>query len=164
MLSQDQLVASNGNKITRGLFVEVNQYDKMKPIFSLSDNKKEGFISLKELFLKFVPDDPSEATFALAVFGSISHWEEIKATYWFKPYYERWTLETDILRKSEAFKSVISEVKNNGKSAFSAAKFLIDEPWKPKTKVSREKKKESTGKAYDSVSADVIRLKDQGLL
>jgi len=135
-----------------------------KPIFTIRD-EKTGLISLRTLFLTLVVDDPSEATFAEEVFGDVGYWLKVREHKFLKPFVEDWRQECDVLRKAKAFKAIMNEVKDEGKSSFAASKFIIDEPWKdkrdPKVKA---KSKESTNQAADSFKDDFTRLTEEGFL
>lgn len=135
-----------------------------KPIFTLRDSK-EGYISLRTLFLKLVTDDPSESTFAEEVFGDVGYWLKVRDNRYLKPHVEEWRQEADVLRKAKAFKAIMNEIETEGKSSFAASKFIIDEPWKdkrnPKT---RAKSKESTEKAASEFKDDFTRLTEEGFI
>jgi hypothetical protein len=121
------------------------------PIFTLRD-EKEGYESLRTLFVSLTVEDPSEATFASVVFDDVGYWLKARENKILKPYVEEWREEADVKRKALAFNAIVHEVKTGGKSAFSAAKFLIEEPYKdkrtPKTKAQVQK---TTEKAKASV-------------
>jgi hypothetical protein len=116
-------------------------------VFTLRQNK-EGLISLKKLFVDLTIDDPSEAVFALTLFDDVGYWMKVREFKLLKDHLEEWRKEADILRKSKAFQTMADEITNNGKSAYSAAKFFIDEPWKDKRNSKTNKAvKETTAKA-----------------
>lgn len=134
------------------------------PIFTIRD-EKSGLISLRTLFLKLVTDDPSEATFAEEVFGDVGYWLKVRDHKFIKPYVEDWRQECDVLRKAKAFKAIMEEVTNEGKSSFAASKFIIDEPWKDKRNAKvKAKSKESTQQAADSYKDDFSRLVEEGFI
>jgi len=116
------------------------------PIFTLQ-KEKDGYESLQVLFINYTIYDPTESTFALSVFGDVTYWLDVRDTKVMKPYVEKWRREADVRRKALAYQAVINEVTKNGKSAFSAAKFLIDEPEKGKTKPARAKANETKSEA-----------------
>ena len=162
MFPDDVLYASNGLRRTRALFREVS-VEGDSPVFTLV--KSPGYIKIKDLYIKFCVDDPTEATFALTVFGDIAFWENIAKCSWIQEHLGEWRRTTEVMRKAKAFEAIISEVNNAGRSSFSAAKFLIEEPWKDKRKPGvKAKSKESSDKAYGTLKDDVKNLKDAGLL
>lgn len=122
-----------------------------EPVFTIRD-EKEGYESLKTLFVNLTVEDPSEATFAEVVFNDVGYWLKVRENKVLKPYLEEWREEADIKRKAIAFKSIVKEVQEGGKSAFSAAKFLIDEPYKDKrSKQTKEQVSKTKKAAKDSV-------------
>lgn len=133
-----------------------------EPIFTLRD-EKEGFISLQRLFIELTIEDPTETVFAEAVFNDVLYWMKARENRILKPYVEEWRQVADVKRKQIAFSAIISEVKEKGRSAFSAAKYLIDEPYKdkrnPKVKESVE---ESKARAREEAlySEDFKNIKD----
>ena len=101
--------------------------------------------------------------FRSTVFGDVQFWERLKKAPWMPAYVDAWKHEAEIRRKSLAFGAVLKEVREDGKSSFQAAKYLIEEPWR-KGSVERRKTKASAREAYDLVRDDVDRLKEEGLL
>lgn len=167
ILTRDQIYTVNNRPIFLQHIQELRpaKADAPAPIFTIRD-EKEGLISLKKLYMSFVVDDPTESVFAEEVFGDLGYWLIAREMGPFKPVHQEWIREADILRKQIAFKAIMSEAKEGGRSAFSAAKFLIDEPWKGR-KAKAESKK-TTEEAFAAVkneySEDYHRLKEQGLI
>jgi len=163
MLSRDQIYTPQNKRKEQSLFVETCAHHN-EPIFTVRD-EKEGYISLRKLYLEYVPKDPSEAVFAEVVFGDVGYWLHLRENKLLKPFFDEWREEAEVIRKSFAFKAIVDEVENQGRSAFSAAKFLIDEPWKDKRnpKVKKESK-ETTSKASIQVKTDIERLREEGLI
>lgn len=160
LIKHEDLYTENNQRKTRSLFKETCASDD-KPVATLSRHKQEGYVFIREAYIAFCVDDPSELDFAEAVFGDYSHWHAMKDAAWIKPYLEEWKLICDAKRKSLAFKGILNEVQTNGRSAFTAAKFLIDEPWVNKRdKDAKKRSTESTKAAVSEVSADVERMKD----
>lgn len=130
-LTRDHLYTSLNNIRVTCLYKELcAQGDK--PIFTIRTHK-EGLISIKNLFVDLTVDDPTEVTFANEVFGEVGYWLKSRENPTLKPHLEEWRLEADVIRKSKAFKAIVDEVVTNGKSALSASKYLIEEPWKSKS-------------------------------
>lgn len=152
---------------TKSIFCEHDHKGQL----TLNREGKEGKIPLFKLFMKLVVDDPSEVTFAEEVFGDYVYWTKLRSTSWFKPYYEEWSDVATEKRKQIAFQAIMNEVKSNGKSSFTAAKYLIEEPWRNGNSVYEKRKiKESIAstatKAYtnSAIQKDLERLKSEGLL
>lgn len=167
ILTRDQIYTINNRPIFLQHIQELRlaKADAPAPIFTIRD-EKEGLISLKKLYMNFVVDDPTESVFAKEVFGDLGYWLIARDMTPFRPIHEEWIREADILRKQIAFKAIMSEAKEGGRSAFSAAKFLIDEPWKGRKEKAESKK--TTEEAFESIkkdfSEDYNRLKEQGLI
>ncbi len=158
LIEHKDLYTSSGQRRTRALFRETCMASDT-PVASIG--KQPGaLIPMRELFLEFVPNDPTEFEFAELVFGDYAHWKMIADAPWMSDVLAEWRMICDVKRKSEAFKAVLEEAKG-GRSSFTAAKYLIEEPWKdkrnPKTKEAVNK---STQKARDGILEDVKRLSD----
>ena len=164
MLSRNQIWTDQNRPKTLCLIKELCKQGIDDPIFTVRD-EKEGYISLQKLYVEHTINDPSEAEFADLVFGDFIYWMHLRETPKFKPFVEEWRLIADAKRKSKAFKAIVREVEEEGKASFSAAKFLIDEPWKdkrnPKTKA---QSKETTEKAYSGFDDDIKRLREEGFI
>jgi basic membrane lipoprotein Med (substrate-binding protein (PBP1-ABC) superfamily) len=121
---------------------------------------------LRELYVAHVVDDPSEVGFAEAVFNDVRYWMRLrKASFMEKPLKE-WEEIVEAKRKQKAFKAVMNEVENEGRSCFSAAKYLIEESWKSdkNTKVGKKRITETKKTALDPFKDDLERLEERGLL
>lgn len=165
LFSREQLYSRLGHKKSKSLFVEVNTKAEMTPFLSLKASRPGGPISLRDLYIEYCTADPSEAYFAEAVFGEVSFWENIKKCQWFQPYYEEWQRVAEVKRKSAAFRYIFNEVDSQGKNAFNAAKYLVQEPWKDKrnAKVKKEAE-ETTEEALSDYDKDAERLRENGFL
>lgn len=143
--TQEQLYSPQGVAQLRPLIKEF--YIKgSDPIFTIAKDNKEGYISLPKLFVQFVVDDPTEMTFAEEVFGDIAYWLKVREMGILSSHLREWRNQADILRKRKAFKAVIKEIDEGGRSAFTAARFLIDEPWKHKGL--KKDSKQTTAEAF----------------
>lgn len=162
MFDKEQLWAANGVAKTNSLFWETKRPGD-EPILSLT-GWNDGLPSLRHLYVTLTTDDPSEYTFAEEVFGDVRYWFKLREAKFMPELLKEWREEADMKRKQKAFKAIVEEVETNGKSAFSAAKFLIDEPWKGRTKVAQETRKKTTQKAVSVFDQDIERLKEEGLL
>jgi hypothetical protein len=145
---------------TRAMFKEVCRPEDT-PIFSWSNNKDNGYINIKALFIQHTIDDPSEATFAEVVTGDLGWWLEVRESYWIKDHVEQWRRMAAVERKAKAFKAIVKEVEENGRSAFTAAKYLIEEPWVDRrTKTTKKTSQETSEEAYALVNKDAERLQE----
>lgn len=159
MYSRDQLVNSSGTMLTKGLIYEAVGHTPTT-LFTMKADDHEGYVSLRKIFLMLAVDDPSEVTFAEAVFGDYAYWSKFSNSQFVQPYVAEWRQVADVKRKSKAFQAIIDEVNSKGRNSYQASKFLIDEPWKEKTKAQKTKIKETTSEAADLYSEDIERLKD----
>ncbi len=167
ILSHSDLYAANGKARTKDLFIEYNK----DSVLSLSKEGKDGAVSLYKLFVKLTVDDPSEVHFAEEVFGDTGFWLKLQLSPVLSDELKDWRKVASQKRKQKAFQAIIKEVEENGRSAFTAAKYLIEEPWKEIGTVKQKKEAraeiaDSANAAYknDSVEKDMARLKTMGLL
>ena len=133
----------------RDIFCEWNP-DAM---LTFNKNGKDGKINLFNLYMAHAVDDPSEVTFAEEVFGDLYFWQCL-AESWFKPHLEEWRHLAAIKRKQGAFKAIINEVKTNGRSAFTAAKYPIEQPWKIGNAADRNKVRKPVSTSAEGDGSD----------
>lgn len=154
LMTRDQMYNVSNQAILRPFIWEFfGQFEKDKPIFSLyKEDGYEGTHSLRKLYMQYCVEDPTEVTFAEQVFGDVHYWLIIREQKFIEDALKQYRREADVRRKALAFKSIVKEVKSNGRSAFTAAKFLIDEPWAQGNSVA-EKKKIAKGKAETTQEA-----------
>ena len=130
---------------TKSLFYELSYNDPEHVIFTTKeeDIERNGrtYLSMSKLFCSLVPQDPTEYTFAMTVFGSWHVWEVIREAPQVAPYYKRWKREAEIRVKSEAIKAIAEEAKSGGRSSFTAAKLLLERGWIEKEPASKAKQK-----------------------
>ena len=167
LLSHDQMYNASGTASFAPLIVELCsnriERDREKAVFT-TRYQREGYISLRKLFVEYVSQDPSEASFAEALFGEVGYWMKVSKHKEIANILPEWREEADIVRKSKAFKAMTKEIEDNGKSAFSAAKYLIEEPWRGRSRAARQKVDSTTKRASVAISDDTKRLKEAGLL
>lgn len=162
MFSKEQIWTSNNIPRTNSLFKETCRPGDV-PIMSLTGGD-ESLPCLRTLYVNLTVDDPSEATFAETVFGDIRYWFKLREAKFMPAFLNEWREEADIKRKRKAFKAIIKEVEENGRSAFTAAKYLVEEPWKGNTQKAKATKKATTKKALTAFDEDLERLTEEGLL
>lgn len=130
---------------TKSLFYELSYTDPEHVIFTTKeeDIERNGktYISLSKLFCSLVPQDPTEYTFAMTVFGSWHVWEVIREAPQVSLHYKRWKREAEIKVKSEAIKAIAEEARSGGRSSFTAAKLLLERGWIDKEPTSKTKQK-----------------------
>jgi len=154
---------------TKSLFYELSYGELDHVIFTLKDedvaHNGNVYVSIAKLYRSLVPQDPTEYTFAMAVFGNWHVWEVIREAPQLKPYVTRWRREAEIKIKSEAILAIATEMKEGGRSSFTAAKLLLERGWLEKDTASKAKQKlqekedEEMGKeALSLLSEDAARL------
>lgn len=169
---------------TKSLFHEYSYDDTSFVVFTLKDTgyflpskSPEGedqgsgkeLLPISRLFVESTVQDPTEYSFAMEVFGSWEAWDKIRSgDRRLKAQIEKWRTEADVCRKSIAFKSVVEEAQG-GKSAFSAAKYLIEETWAtkgPDGRSARKKARETAEEAFErsGTAEDIKRLREEGLI
>lgn len=162
---------------TKSLFYELSYDNPEHVIFTLKEHdivlpNGRPAMALSQIFIDSVTTDPTEYEFAQAVFGSLEVWDKISNAPQLRTHVEKWRREATIRRKAMAFKSVLQEVQEGGKSSFTAAKYLIEEPWAAKDgrtvdgRKARKNAKETAEEAFEraAISDDLKRLKEEGLI
>lgn len=136
---------SKGVVRTKSLFYELSYESPEHVIFTLKEEDVERngrtYVSLSNLYRTLVPQDPTEYTFAMTVFGNWHVWDVIRNAPQLKPYVARWRKEAEIKVKSEAIKAIAEEMKSGGRSSFTAAKLLLERGWIEKEAASKAKEK-----------------------
>jgi hypothetical protein len=167
---------SSGVVRTKSLFYETSYDNPEFAIFTLKEHDSETsdgrpLMSLAQTFIAMTVDDPTEVEFSDAVFGSWEVWDKIRnSDKRIVAAVEKWRKEADIRRKAIAFKTIVQEVKSQGRGALSAAKYLLEEPWlKGNTPDGRKSKAEARENAKDAfertgVAEDIKRLREEGLI
>ena len=166
----------SGAVMTKALFYELSYNDTTHVIFTLKDKDIElpngrPAVALSQKFIDLCTMDPTEYEFASVIFGSWEIWERISNAPSVKPHVAKWRKEATIRRKAMAFKAVVSEVSEGGRSSFTAAKYLIEENWKDQGqtkdgRAARKEVRETASAAYErsAISEDLKRLKADGLI
>ncbi len=157
--TRDELYTTNNRRQLRMWFIEYSKITGTEPKLNLSYyDGYEGTKSLKDIYMQYCVEDPTESKFAEYMFGDVAFWLEIRDEPWLQEPLRIYRKEADTRRKAMAFESVVDEIKTKSRSAFSAAKFLIDEPWLVGSSVSEKKaiakrKQESTEEALEASKA-----------
>lgn len=170
MFTFDQLKTANGITRTKSLFYELSYNDPEYAIFTTKEQDHvtadgRPLVSLQKLYVAMVPNDPTEYEFAQTVFGSWEVWEKIKKAPQIAQFVKRWKNEVEIKVKSQAIQAIAMEMKEGGRSSFSAAKLLLEKGWLDKDNASQAKKKlaakeqeEQNKEALSLLSEDAQRL------
>lgn len=145
MFTFEQLKTSNGIIRTKSLFYELSYHDPEYAIFTTKEHDIEfqgrRMLSLQQLYVAMVPNDPTEYEFAQTVFGSWEVWDKIQRAPQIAPFVKKWRNEVEIKVKSQAIQAIAEEMKTGGRSSFSAAKLLLEKGWLDKDNASQAKKK-----------------------
>tara|TARA_R100001460_G_scaffold47467_1_gene85224 strand:- start:1520 stop:2047 length:528 start_codon:yes stop_codon:yes gene_type:complete len=145
MFSLSQIKSANGKPRTKSLFYELSYDDPSESLFTLKERDIEvrgkPMLSLQQLYVSMVPNDPTEYEFAMTVFGSWDCWQAMNKSPYLKPHIAKWRAEAEVKVKSEAIKAIATEMKEGGRSSFSAAKLLLEKGWLDKEATSQAKRK-----------------------
>lgn len=169
LYSPDKIKNEKGVVRTKGLFYELSYQNTSNVLFTLKDEdivvEDNIYTSLPKLYRSMVPNDPTEYTFAITVFGYWDIWDTIRNAPQLRPHVERWRKEVEIKVKSEALKIIAEEAKGGGRSSFTAAKLLLDRGWlekdtasKAKQKLTDKEEEEMNKAALDLLGDDAARL------
>ena len=159
LFSYGQLHSDLNHRKTRALFVETCKPDEV-PLMTLGRKDKQDLVILRDHFIHWVTEDPTEFNFAEFVFGDYAFWDNLSKCAWMEPHITEWRMVASVKRKSKAFQAIDKEIEG-GRNALAAARFLIEEPWRdkrsPKVKAEVQKTAELAAR---SVAADVTRMKE----
>ena len=126
------ILRDSKNKIrTQSLFLETNQNDTYRPIFTLKEYNwvRHGisYPSLKLLYLEI--GDPTEYEFAMAIFGSWRIWQRICNNQMIKKEVDLWREELELRILSQSVKAIMDTAATEGSKGTTAAKWLADKGW-----------------------------------
>ena len=176
ILSVDQFKSDQGVVRTKSLFYELSYDSTDFAVFTTKEddyttNDGRELLSFHKLFVDLTTDDPTETVFSDTVFGSWDAWDKIRnSEKRIVALVEKARTEAAIRRKAQAFRVISDEVKNGGKSAFTAAKYLIEEQWvkgqTPDARAARKDARETAEEAFkrSGIAEDLKRLKEEGLI
>lgn len=106
------------------LFTE-HSMDGYPAYFTLADEDKNGFISLKRKFLEIA--DPVEYDFAMKIFGSWDAWKAVAKSWQLKPHIEEWREELRIKLESQALMGIKAIAENpSHTNTFMANRWIHD--------------------------------------
>ena len=125
-----------GRRYLRALFFEEVGEDKSTVVYTLKREDHLGYPSLYRLYMETA--DPTEYQFALRHLDGWSHWKELSAAEWFKPFIDEWRHELEVMLRSKALSAVltVADDKSNNRS-YNANKYLLEGGWKPVEKSKR---------------------------
>lgn len=169
LFGPDKTKNDRGVVRTKSLFYELSYGNTEHVIFNLKDEDQvvdgKTFVSLPNLYRSLVANDPTEYTFAIAVFGYWDIWDYIRKSPPLKSHVAKWRREVEVRIKSEAIQIIAKEAKEGGRSSFTAAKLLLDRGWlekeeasKAKAKLAAKEEEEMNKAAIDLMGEDAVRL------
>lgn len=161
-VKKEDLWSTNNQARTHSIFLETAKPGET-PVLTLEAEDSE-LVCLKTLYMSYAVTDPTEVLFAETVFADLKYWKRLKEAKFFQAYLNEWRELAEEKRKQIAFNAIIQEIESKSRNSFAAAKYLIEEPWKPKTKESKARSQKTTEKALTPFQEDVERLKDLGFL
>ena len=127
-MDKNKLRDTQGRPLTQSLFLELG-YNLQYAIYTLNDEDKlfkgKTYISLKKKFLE--AEDVTEYVFANEWLLNWDHWKRLGANKLLTPHFEKWRYELELLIRSSAIQSIISE--SGGEKGFQAAKWLASKGW-----------------------------------
>ena len=154
MFTKDQLYNAVNAPMTKAIFHEFRRKESPDPILSLY-TEDVGLPILRNLYVSLTVDDPSEGIFVEEVFGDQYFWDNLSKAPFMEQQLKSWRHEADVKRKSKAFQVLTKEIEDGGRNAYNAAKYFIEEPWKPKTAKSNRAKSKSSAEAVPSHITDL---------
>lgn len=123
--SSKQFTNANGRNYLQGLFYETTLADKATVLYTLKEVDHEGYPSLRRLYLETA--DPTEYQFAVQHLNGWSHWQELVAAKWFKPYLDEWRAELQDKLRSEIISRIEAIARDlDNKGALQANKTLLE--------------------------------------
>lgn len=138
---------------------------EFEPLFTFKDDDHivddKVYYSLKKIYLSYDHVPGYEYEFALDVFGSWEHWQQLLNSQ-YKDEFRKWQEELLVSIKSKAIKNIIKISSQDSTSASLANKYLADKGWEKKAgrpskeEVEREKK-QAAGVSRD-LADDMKRL------
>jgi hypothetical protein len=178
LLQTSQYKTEQGVVRTKTLFYELCYAEPEHAVFTLKEDEHQHplghtLVPISQIFIEMAVEDPTGYNFSQAVFGSWSAWDKISnSDKRIVAHVTAWRKEATVRRKALGFKAVVEEVTTNGKSAFTAAKYLIEESWTSKDtrtadgRKARAEAQETAEEAFErsAVSDDLKRLRESGLI
>ena len=126
LFNRDQLYSVSGKRKSRSLFRELaTQENRDGAIFVMNKYDRENLPSLYRLYMQYAVDDPTEYTFAIAVFGDFAYWEWLRQMDPVKGMVADWEGEAEVARKS-AMLDIILEATKAPKTSLQASKYLLE--------------------------------------
>ena len=159
-------VADNGNFLTYALFYEYRAthiVDFQSQIFNLKEDDYKGTYSLKKIYLSF--NDPTEYSFAIAVFGNWKYWKRLQSSSFLQLHLEEWREEMEIKLRSKGIDIQVGIAGDDlHKSQAAASKWLADKGWELKKPVGRPSKAAKEAQQRQDRAAKSVLERDARLV
>jgi len=128
-IDKSSLTAGNGQRLTKGLFVEYSYEGKeSKPVYTLAREDKEVdgvlYPSLYRLYMEC--DDITEAVFVSRYMLDARQWEMISSGSLFKEEIQNWRNDLKLKKLGRLVEELELDAVSDSRSSKSSAKFLIE--------------------------------------
>lgn len=155
-----QYTNNNGVRLLSSLFAEMCKTKEQRKgaYYTLKDYDYYDWKSLYLLYMQYA--DLSEYRFASECLADWQHWELLTNTGWFQPYVERWRKELYLSLQSEALRKVVDESRKPTREGLSAAKYLLERGWEPKSTKGRPTKQQISDTAH-ALATEKQEINDQ---
>lgn len=146
---------------TESLILEF-KYDRECALYSIKEEDHEDehgyYPSLKRLYLEVA--DPTEYEFANKYLLGLQHWIRLSTNKRMRPLVEEWRFELEYKLRSAATAQIIKQA---GKGAWQASKWLVDRGWAEKgagrpSKDDVDRETKIQARLQDEYEADAVRL------
>lgn len=172
MLTYKTRYTDGGKARTSGLFMETAVTpDVTPPVATLTARgaaEHPHLYPTRSIYINLCTDDPSEKLFVDAFLeGDLNYWRTLEQSPSLRHHIEEWRDAAAVARKSKAFQVIAQEAySETSKTKFTAAKYLIEEPWKPRAPSTKRRTAKTTQEAFDKagMAEDAKRLREQGLI
>jgi len=141
------------------LIVQKSRDYGVEPVFTLKDYDHNGCKSFKRLYMSYM--DVTGYKAAIGILGSWKHFNKLLNNQKIRSLVSDWNEEIEVKLRSQGLEVIIEESKE-GKSRFTAAKFLVDKGWSNKrgrpTKNEVERERVQRAKVKSSLQEDSARI------
>lgn len=147
---------------TQSLFIEFKRegYDAY---WTIGDEDKEGYPSLKKIYMSYPHVPGKEWNFAKDTLGSWELWQRLLANKMLSPMFHSWQKEKEIELESMAIEALIKSAQEDGPKGTMAAKYIVEKGYKSSgkgrpTKESIDKASKEAAKERDVFEEDSERI------
>lgn len=157
---------STGNYLTRLLFYEVHikvaKEARTHPAIFTLEEDVEGLVNARRTFVEMGDTTGFKWTMKYLE-GDLNHWDALMRCEWFRDAYKNWCREIELRRKVASMEKIEEIAQGSGPQSYHAAKFLVKEEHKQKTRgrPTKEEVKGSLKRAMEHVTeedSDYLRM------